>query len=165
MPFYGGGVRPVITPRGGTWDEFEGVDLESLLCANFTGGMYGFTGSLAGLSPENRAIAARYVRLFKENRRLLANASGYCLVRRPGLLVLELVYDGDAILMVQYIGHHQVRSRTVYPLDLTADARYRTEDGERTGAEIMKNGLTIALPPHNHLARQRAELVFLKRIG
>ncbi len=164
IPFYGKDVKPVITPLGGTWDEFENVDLESLLCSNFTGGMCGFTGSLSSLDEGNRQLVARYIALFKEKREFLWKACGYCPVYQPDFKVMELVNDGNAILHVQYLASDQVSQRRVRPLGLDENAMYTFNDETRSGKDIMRDGILLPLKHKGHILRRRSELFFLDKV-
>ena len=94
----------------------------------------------------------------------MLNAAGYCLAETSEWMALELAHGGNAVIMLQYLGSMQVGTKTVYPLELEAEALYQCPDGEcRTGKAIMQNGLEIPLEKTGQLVGWRAKLVFLER--
>jgi len=70
IPFFDKARPALVVPQEATWEEYQFADLESVLIANFTGGMYAFTGDLASLSPDNRKLVARYIALFQAQTRM-----------------------------------------------------------------------------------------------
>ena len=155
--------KPLLTPNEATWEEYEQVDMESLLAANFTGGYYGFTGDLASLTPENRALAAKYVALFKEKRNFMRNCEGYCIHDTERFKALQLSDGKDALFILQYIASDQVEVRTIYPVALCPECIYTFNGKDYTGAEIMENGLVIPMKYVYQQWKKRAELIELKR--
>lgn len=163
VPFFGKEPRrPLLTPNEATWEEFEQVDMESLLAINFTGGYYGFTGDIASLSPENKALAAEYVAKFKENREFMRNCDGYCIHDTERFKALELTDGKDAILILQYVASDQVPERTVYPVGLRPDGVYEYGDRTYTGSELMNDGLVLPMKYIYQQFKNRAELIMLK---
>lgn len=151
----------IITPGEATWEEYERCDLESCLVANFTG-VFGFSGSLASLSAPNRELVKKYISFFKEKRSFMRDAASRYLVDLDRLQAFQQELDGEVLLSVFYISRDCLDKRTFYPKGLKEDALY-TLDGEklnRTGKDIMENGLEVPLTPNQHFS-WRAKLLHL----
>ena len=162
IPFFDKARPALVVPQEATWEEYQFADLESVLIANFTGGMYAFTGDLASLSPDNRKLAARYIALFKRKREWMAKAAGHWLEDDERFKVIELEHDGEAILEVFYHPADAVPERTLRPVGLDPKATYCVDQKNYTGAELMTNGLTVALTQNMHL-QWRAKMILLER--
>lgn len=138
-------VNTVITPGEATFEEYERVDLESLLIANFTGGSFSFTGDIASLGPDNRALVKKYIDLYKSRRQFLLDCSGRWLMDTERMQQFQLEKDGNVIVVTAYIASDQVATRKVYPQALNPQAYYQVNNTRRTGEDIMLNGVDIPL--------------------
>lgn len=156
-------VNTVITPGEATFEEYERVDLESLLIANFTGGSFSFTGDIASLGPENRALVKKYVDLYKSRRKFLTTCAGRWLVDTDRIQAFEMEKDGNAIVSIMYIARDQVATRRLYPQALDADAYYTVNGERRTGADIMKNGFDVELQYTNQHIKWRCAMTILDK--
>ena len=161
IPFFEKTRPAIVIPREATWEEYQFADLESVLIANFTGGMYGFAGDLASLGPDSRKLVARYIALFKRKRELMMLAVGHWLEDDERFKVIELERGGEAILEVFYHPADAVPERTVRPVALDPEAVYCVEQKNHTGAELMADGLTVVLPRNMHL-QWRAKMILLE---
>ena len=156
------GKPAVITPAEATWEEFESCDLESLLIANFTGGLYGFSGDVASLSADNRLLVRKYVDLFKSKRDFMLRAAGHWLEDSPRIQALELEHGGNAIIEVFHIASDAIGEYTVFPVNLVPEAQYRVYDRIQCGRDIMTHGVTLKLEAFQHW-KWRARMLVLDK--
>lgn len=150
LPTFGHETSHVFCPKEATWEEAEKVDLESLLIANFTSGMFSFSGDLASLSPANRQLVAKYVSLLKEKRSFMLNAAGHFLKDEPNLKLLELESRGEAMVQIIYKEQDAVPSRIIKPVALEPDSIYTCNGITATGSEFMSNGIEAKLDAFMH---------------
>ena len=163
IPYFDKSRKAVITPFEATWEEYMAVDEESLLAVNFVGGQYGFTGDIASLTPETRALFKKYIDKFKSVRDFMLKADGYCLFDADEFKAIELAGDEGAIIMYQFIASSNLGKRTVYPIGLKADANYEVAGEKRSGADIMDNGIMLDCKEFQHW-KWRAAMVEIKKI-
>ena len=150
IPFFSKERRPVITPVEATWEEYMGVDPETLMVVNFVCGQYGFSGDLDSLSQQTREIFRKYVEKFKFVRDFMLRADGYCLFDTAEFKAVELAGDRGAILVYQWIASSNLRQRLVYPLGLNPEALYDANGVIRTGADLMENGVILEFKDNQH---------------
>ena len=149
----------VVTPSEATWEEFFAVDLESVLAVSFFCGQYGFTGDLASLTEENRELVRKYVAEFKSFRMNPEKSESFCLFDAPAFKVMEMVRGDDAWLLVQYIASDALKSRTLYPTRLQANATYAINGQDYTGEQLMSAGFEF-VPKYTLMHHKwRAELI------
>lgn len=148
----------VITPCGATWEPSVMVDPEFAVAPCLTG-MLGFTGDLAGLPPEVRAVLKRAVAFYKKWREYTSGAVCHLLTPparkedRTGWLGLQLQHPENPANLVfayrldEFCGTHHFCLRELPP-----DQRYeirtlgRSETRTCTGRELTGNGLVVELP-------------------
>ena len=150
IPFFNKKRRPLIAPRAATWEEFMGVDPETLMLVNFVCGQYGFSGDLASLSQETKALFRKYIDKFKSIREFMLRADGYCLFDTREFKAVELAGEQGAIIVYQWISSSNLRRRHVYPLGLSPEATYRVNGDMRTGTDLMDNGIVLDFEDNQH---------------
>jgi alpha-galactosidase len=159
-----------VTANWATWEITEkiNVDFAARVCMS---GMLGFSGDLAGLSPEMWKRLATNVAFFKQHRDLIARAVAHLLTPprpkedRTGWAAFQFQdpADSSSLLFVHRLDDH-CQTRRFHPRDLTATAAYavRTidaaEETVRTGADLLRDGITVTLP-----GRFQAAIVELRR--
>jgi len=92
----------------------------------------------------------------------MAQAAGHWLEDDERFKVIELEHDGEAIIEVFYHPADAVSERTLRPVGLNPEATYCVDQKNYTGAELMTNGLTVALTQNMHL-QWRAKMILLER--
>ncbi|MEI6072825.1 MAG: alpha-galactosidase [Verrucomicrobiae bacterium] len=155
--------QTILTPCGPLWEPAETVDLNFALLASMPG-MMGFSGDLAGLSPEHRAQIADAVAFYKAWRRVMTGAAGHLLTppepltRRKGWIGLQLQAKDVSLVFVYRLGNAgappPLRLRSLDP-----NACYTVWRGLETdapaekigGADLMRDGLRFL--PNGHFAR------------
>lgn len=154
--------QTILTPCGPTWEPAETVDLNFSLLAAIPGIM-GFSGDLAGLSPEYRGRIAAAVAFYKTWRRFIISAEGHLLTppepltRHEGWIALQLQAKDDSLVFVYRLGNAgappPMRLRSLDP-----NACYTVWRGFGTdapvkingGADLMRDGLRFL--PDGHFA-------------
>jgi len=161
VPRYGKTVAEspaaLLTPCGALWEPAETVDLDFALLAAMPG-MFGLSGDLAGLPPEQRERVAASVAFFKRWRRFITGAVGHLLTPplplacREGWIGLQLQAPADdtSLLFVYRLGNAGAPP-LIAPRNLDPSCAYRLERGftgesaERcTGEALMRDGLPPA---------------------
>ncbi len=164
IPYFDKSRKAVIAPVEATWEEYMAVDPESLLAVNFVCGQYGFTGDIASLSADTKALFKKYIDKYKGMRDFMRTADGYCLFDADEFKAVEFAGEEGALIMFQYIASSNLGKRTVYPLGLKTDATYEVYGEKRTGAAIMEEGVLLDCKENQHW-KWRAALVDIKKIG
>jgi alpha-galactosidase len=153
----------VLTPRGGSWDAAETVDLTFALLAAMPG-VLGFSGDLAGFDAASRAVLRTGVAFHKRWRRFIRGAVAHLLTppepveRREGWIGVQLQdpRGGQSLVFVYRLGScgapppmrlANLRSGTRYVLRGGFDET--TAGRPLSGADLMSNGLPWprCLPP------------------
>ncbi len=147
----------ILTPSGWGWEPAETTDLTFALLAALPG-MLGFSGDLAGLTPEHRARMAEAVNFYKTWRGFLTGAMAHLLTppeplaHREGWMGVQLqAPDNDTSLVFVYRLGNSGAPPPMRPRGLDAAARYNVQRGlgaaaettERSGAELLHEGLKI----------------------
>jgi hypothetical protein len=157
LPRYGKSVADspaiILTPRGAVWEPAETVDLDLALLAALPG-MFGLSGDLVGLAPEQRERIAAAVAFYKTWRRVIAGAAGHLLTPplplecREGWIGLQLQAPADdtSLVFVYRLGNAGAPPPLrLYRLD--ASGVYRIENGltgeyeSAGGADLLSDGL------------------------
>jgi alpha-galactosidase len=95
----------MLVPGGALWEPAESADLNFVLL-NAMPGMMGFSGDLAGLTPEHRRGAAAAVAFYKQWRRFIVGAVAHLLTPpmlmdcREGWIGFQLQVPGDDTSLV-----------------------------------------------------------------
>ncbi|MFA6931851.1 MAG: alpha-galactosidase [Lentisphaeria bacterium] len=161
IPFFENQRPAIVIPGEATWEEYECADLESVLIANFTGGLYGFSGDIASLGSASRKLVARYIARFKRKREFMMQAAGHWLQDDSRFKVIELEHNNEAILEVFYHPSDAVSERIIRPVGLHPDAFYSVAQKTITGAKLMQDGLSVTLEQNMHL-KWRAIMILLE---
>jgi len=174
LPEYGRALdhtpASAVTANWATWEITERVNVDFATRVGMCG-MLGFSGDLAGLTPEMRQRLAANVTFFKQHRDLLARAACHLLTPprpkedRTGWATFQFQDPADSSsLLFIYRLDDQCQTRRFHPRDLAATATYavRTievaEETVRTGADLMRDGITATLP-----GRFQATIIELRR--
>jgi alpha-galactosidase len=161
LPFFEGKRPGIVIPGEATWEEYEFADLESVLIANFSGGLYGFTGDIASLGVESRKLVAKYIDLFKRKREFMAQAATHWLEDGERFKVIEFEHDHEAIIEIFYHPADAVSERIIRPVKLDPKAMYCIGQKTCSGAELMKDGFPVALEKNMHW-KWRAKMIRLE---
>jgi alpha-galactosidase len=162
VPRYGSSLADspvtVLAPGGALWEPARTVDAAFAVLAALPG-MPGFSGDLAGLAPEQRAVLRAGVAFYKRWRRFLAASAAHLLTRveplerREGWIGAQFqsAVDGASLVFAYRLGAcgapPPLRLRELDPA-----ARYTVRRGfdeaetpvELTGAALMRDGLPLA---------------------
>lgn len=163
----------VITPGGALWEPAESVDLVFALLAAMPG-MFGLSGDLTSLTPEQRGRVAAVVAFYKRWCRFITGAVGHLLTPpmplecREGWIGLQLQgADSDTSLVFVYrLGNAgappAIRLRGLdlactYSLERGLDGE---DAGQHQGADLMRDGLP---PAWLAMANNSAQVFVVKR--
>ena len=163
IPLYGRNTPSIIAPTEGIWDECFTVDLEAVLSAGFLSGEYGFTGDLAGMSPDNLKVISKYVKEFKDRRAMQEEAECSCLIDTSTFKVLEIKYSKDVLLIVQYVASENIFPRTIIPKGLKPCVNYTVQGKAVDSDELMAEGFEFNPKYKGQHKKWRAEMVWLSK--
>lgn len=152
----------VLAPGGALWDPAERVDLGFALLAVMPG-MLGFSGDLAGLTPDQRRQAAESVAFYKRWRRFIVGAVGHLLTPpmpmdcREGWIGFQLQRpDGDVSLVFLFrLGNagappplrlYGLDPRKTYAVQRGPEERSASECTRCRGELLMAGGWPLGQP-------------------
>lgn len=148
----------MVTPRAATWYDFETFDLDFGLFVNFTGAA-GFSGDLAAMRPDTLEQIAAAVARYKNHRMAIFQSEAYLLTPvepltlAEGWIVIQMFErNSGEVNLFAFHKNSDGDCRKVFRLQgLDPAARYQLSDQtEKTGAELMRDGIAVAFPYDQH---------------
>ncbi len=148
----------LVQPSAATWYQFLTYEANFGLIASSLGVM-GFSGDLAALKPETRAVFAAAVTRYKQHRLAIQRSEGTLLtpvepIDRPeGWIVFQLYERSSGELNI--FAFHKVSDgdcqRIFHPQGLLPTDRYRDEAGNIfSAAQLLNDGITISFEFNQH---------------
>ena len=152
----------VITPVGATWERFDNIHIDPVMVYAMMG-MMGFSGDLAGLSPDILERMAKHVELYKSHREMICRSVVHLLTPvRPmqdmsGWAGFQF-HDADSAASLVFVYHYRgdgettrhFRLKSLEPGMVYCIERIDAEDGLKTEQEgdiLMAQGLRAVVEP------------------
>lgn len=133
-----GTTERLIAASGPIWDTVTSVPLR-YMCGFLSDGVPGFTCNLNELSSEVKAAFKETIIKFKKERDFYCRAICHVLCKENGVTVLQFADENKSVIKIYAEGARQ-NTITVYPV-LQSDAVYTDGETEKSGAEIIRDGL------------------------
>lgn len=133
-----GKTNRLIAASGPIWDTIVSVPLQ-YMCGFLSDGVPGFSCNLNELSPTVQTAFAETVERYKREREFYQQAGCRVLSTTCGLTVLQFADENKSVIKI-FAEDARQNTVTVYPV-LRADAIYTDGETERSGAEIMQDGI------------------------
>ena len=158
----------VLAAAAATWDECASFNLNYVMLSSMIG-IPGFSGDLAAFSPEMLEKIAKYVKFYKENRKLFETSVAYTLTAPGPIIDFEKFIawqiqsrDQETSFLFVFSNTNSHRSNRNFCLKgLDADAVYKVEklfpENEEnevltlSGKELMEYGMEADLEDHQHI--------------
>ncbi len=145
-PVYSGNSgEKIIANADACWNHITGVH-ESYLLALLTGGPIGISCDLSKLSSATFAHLKKHIAAFKRDRAFWLSCECRLLCDTPSLTVFEYTDEAHSDCRIIAVAEKIRQSAvTAYPVLDTSAIYILDDDSERTGADLARNGLRIAL--------------------
>ena len=137
-----GSTERLIAASGPIWDTIVSVPLP-YMCGFLSDGILGFSCNLNELSAETLKAFGETVEAFKKEREFYRLATCRVLCKEQGLTALQFANAHKSVIKIYAEGARQ-NTITVYPA-LETSAVYTDCETERSGAEIMQNGIKTSI--------------------
>lgn len=144
-PVYGSKEKAgiMLSCNNATWTSVAAVD--HAFAKNFlTGGPMGFSCDLAAFPDSQKALWRDAIAAYKEERTFYQTAAAQILADSDSLTAIAYADEAmDHIVVQVFTKTVYAQSLRIYPM-VDKNKRYRFQDEEHSGAEILENGIFVA---------------------